>query len=89
MPISCCKLRSSSRIWIWTVASSAVVGSSASSSLGRHDRAMAIMARWRNPARELVRERGEPALRRGDLHQLQQFQRPPIGFAATAPLVAQ
>ena len=35
--------------WAWTVASRAVVGSSAISSLGRRARAMAIMARWRMP----------------------------------------
>ena len=37
------------RICAWMVTSSAVVGSSASSSLGLHERAMAIMTRWRMP----------------------------------------
>ena len=40
---------SSSRIWAWTVTSSAVVGSSAMSSLGSHESAMPIMTRWRMP----------------------------------------
>ena len=40
---------SSFRIWSWIVTSSAVVGSSASSSLGEATRAMAIATRWRRP----------------------------------------
>ena len=36
-------------ICAWVVTSSAVVGSSAISSLGEHDSAMAIMTRWRMP----------------------------------------
>ena len=40
---------SSSRICAWIVTSSAVVGSSAISSSGLHDSAMAIMTRWRMP----------------------------------------
>ena len=39
----------SRRICAWIVTSSAVVGSSASSSLGLHDSAMAIITRWRIP----------------------------------------
>ncbi len=39
----------SSRIWAWTVTSSAVVGSSAISSFGSLMSAMAIIARWRMP----------------------------------------
>ena len=39
----------SSRIWAWIVTSSAVVGSSAMSSFGSHDSAIAIMTRWRMP----------------------------------------
>jgi hypothetical protein len=35
------------------VASSAVVGSSASSSLGSQDRASAMIARWHNPPESL------------------------------------
>ena len=49
MPNSRCSSRSSSRIWICTVASSAVVGSSASRTLGWHDSASAIIARCRMP----------------------------------------
>ena len=40
---------SSSRIWAWIVTSRAVVGSSAMSSFGSHDRAIAIITRWRMP----------------------------------------
>ena len=40
---------SSSRIWAWMVTSRAVVGSSAMSSLGSQERAMAIITRWRMP----------------------------------------
>ena len=40
---------SRSRICAWIVTSSAVVGSSAISSLGLHDSAMAIITRWRMP----------------------------------------
>src|SRR6266542_2502704 len=39
----------SSRIWRWMVTSRAVVGSSAMSSFGWHESAMAIMTRWRMP----------------------------------------
>ena len=39
----------SSRIWAWTVTSSAVVGSSAISTAGLCTSAMAIIARWRMP----------------------------------------
>jgi hypothetical protein len=49
MPNSRCSSRSSSRIWICTVASSAVVGSSASSICGLQASASAIIARWRMP----------------------------------------
>ena len=41
--------RMSLRISAWTVTSSAVVGSSAMSSLGSHAIAWAIIARWRCP----------------------------------------
>jgi hypothetical protein len=44
-----CRSESKSRIWPRSVTSSAVVGSSASSSAGSLARAMAIMARWRWP----------------------------------------
>ncbi len=40
---------SSSRICFWIVTSSAVVGSSAMSSFGSQDSAMAIITRWRMP----------------------------------------
>ena len=46
---SCCSRSSRSRIWAWTVASSAVVGSSAMISLGLSEIAIAIIARWRMP----------------------------------------
>ena len=41
--------RISSRICAWIVTSSAVVGSSAMSSLGSQESAIAIMTRWRMP----------------------------------------
>ena len=44
----CCSC-SRSRICACTVTSSAVVGSSANSSLGPHARAIAIITRWRKP----------------------------------------
>ena len=49
MPSSRCMSVSSSMSWAWTVASRAVVGSSAISSLGRSAKAMAIIARCRIP----------------------------------------
>ncbi len=49
MPISACNSSSRARICAWMVTSSAVVGSSQISSLGRQASAMAIMARWRWP----------------------------------------
>ena len=45
----CCSVRISSRICAWIVTSSAVVGSSAISSFGLHDSAMAIITRCRMP----------------------------------------
>ena len=49
MPSSCWSRRIRSRIWVWVVTSSAVVGSSAISRVGSQDSAIAIMARWRRP----------------------------------------
>ena len=49
MPRRCCRSRSRSRIWAWMVTSSAVVGSSAISSEGSHDSAIAIITRCRMP----------------------------------------
>ena len=43
------RLSQGSRIWAWIVTSRAVVGSSAMSSFGSHESAMAIIARWRIP----------------------------------------
>ena len=43
------KLSRMSRIWAWIVTSSAVVGSSAMSSLGEQVSPMAMMTRWRRP----------------------------------------
>ena len=40
---------SSSRIWAWTMTSSAVVGSSPMTTAGSQARAIAIIARWRMP----------------------------------------
>ncbi len=49
MPNSALSSRINVRIWAWTVTSSAVVGSSAIRTLGRHDSAMAITTRCRMP----------------------------------------
>jgi hypothetical protein len=49
MPCSSWSDRSRPRICACTVTSSAVVGSSAISSRGRHEMAMAIMTRWAMP----------------------------------------
>ena len=48
-PNSCCRSWMRSRICACTVTSSAVVGSSAISSCGSHESAIAIIARWRMP----------------------------------------
>ena len=48
-PNSRCSSTISSRICAWMVTSSAVVGSSAISTLGLQASAMAIIARWRMP----------------------------------------
>ena len=50
-----CSERSRSRIWAWTVTSSAVVGSSAMSSRGSHDNASGDQRALAHAARELVR----------------------------------
>ena len=49
MPNSACRRFISSSTWAWMVTSRAVVGSSAISSTGLHERAIAIMTRWRMP----------------------------------------
>jgi hypothetical protein len=49
VPDSCCSRSSRSRIWACTVASSAVVGSSAMISWALSDSAIAIIARCRMP----------------------------------------
>jgi len=49
MPVSRWMSRSRSSSWAWMVTSSAVVGSSASSSRGEQASAMAIITRWRMP----------------------------------------
>ena len=49
MPSRSLRSRMSFRIWSWMVTSSAVVGSSASSSFGSLASAIAIMTRWRMP----------------------------------------
>ena len=41
-----CRLCRYSTIWAWMVTSSPVVGSSATSSVGLHEIAIAIMTRW-------------------------------------------
>ena len=49
MPSSFCSSSTSASICAWIVTSSAVVGSSAINSAGRHASAIAIIARWRMP----------------------------------------
>lgn len=49
MPVSACSRRISARICAWMVTSSAVVGSSAISSVGSQAMASAIITRWRMP----------------------------------------
>ncbi len=70
----CCS-RSRIRIWICTVASSAVVGSSASSSWGLHDSA-GNHRPLTHPAGHLMRIGVQPPFRAGDPHLAQRFQRP-------------
>ena len=68
-------------IWAWMVTSSAVVGSSAISSLGEHDSAMAIITRWRMPAGERVRVVLGPILGVGDLGPVEHLDGDPPGVA--------
>ena len=49
MPRRSSRSSSRARIWAWIVTSSAVVGSSASSTFGSQASAMAIITRWRSP----------------------------------------
>ena len=49
MPSRCRSSRTISRICAWIVTSSAVVGSSAISSFGSQESAIAIITRWRMP----------------------------------------
>ncbi|CAM5351632.1 hypothetical protein STANM309S_02064 [Streptomyces tanashiensis] len=48
-PVSACAVRSTSRIWAWTVTSRAVVGSSATMTDGAFAMARAMTTRWRIP----------------------------------------
>jgi len=64
------------------VTSSAVVGSSAMRSLGRHDNAIAIIARLPHSARERMRVVLHPALRIGDPDSLEHFDRRGPGLLA-------
>ena len=48
-PLAAWTSLSRSRYWAWMVTSSDVVGSSAMSSRGAHDMAMALDTRWRIP----------------------------------------
>ena len=57
------------------VTSSAVVGSSAISSAGSHDSAMAIMTRWRMPPDRLCGKSSMRCAGRGDPHQLEHLDR--------------
>ena len=71
VPNSRCSSRISSRICACTVTSSAVVGSSAISTSGRHASAMAIITRWRMPPESSCGYCFSAALGFGDAHGLQ------------------
>ena len=62
MPCSACSRTSRSRICFWMVTSSAVVGSSAISSLGLQAIAMAIITRWHWPPDIWCGKDAEPLL---------------------------
>ena len=88
MPSSCCSRRSRISTWICTVASSAVVGSSASSRRGPQDERDGDHRALAQAARELVRVGVHPALGGRDLHQIQQLDgagAPGLAAAALVP----
>ena len=82
MPVSRRMPASRARICAWMVASSAVVGSSATSRSGCPASAMAIMTRWFMPARKLVRIVAQPPLGIGDADLVEQTQRLGLGRRA-------
>ena len=88
MPVSACSLRISSRICAWIVTSSAVVGSSAISSVGSQAIASAIITRWRMPPESWCGYSCRRCARGRDLDQLEHAQRmraaPPRGPAPCA-----
>ena len=75
IPSSRCSRSSSARIWAWTVTSSAVVGSSAISSLGSLASAIAIIARWRMPPENSCGYSSHAACRVGDPDEAEQLDR--------------
>ena len=77
----------SSRICAWIVTSSAVVGSSATISLGSHASAIAIITRWRIPPGELVRVVLHPPPGLGDADELEHLPRPVHRLALARSLV--
>ena len=76
-----------SRIWAWVVTSSAVVGSSAISRSGLHDRRHGDHHPLAHAARQLVRIVGHPLLRVGDVDVVQALHGDVEGLALAHPLV--
>ena len=87
MPRSRCNSRNSSKIWICTVTSSAVVGSSASSTLGLQHKRHRDHRALAHAAGHFVRIGIEAPPRRRDLHLLEQFERAAAGVAAAHTVV--
>ena len=79
----------------WIVTSSAVVGSSAIRIFGSHASAIAIITRWRIPPESWCGYSSTRATRVGDVHEVEQLDRPrsraaaresPCARAATSPI---
>ena len=87
VPVFSCSSFSRSKTWACTVTSSAVVGSSAISTLGRQASAMAIMTRWRMPARHLVGKLADAPFGGGNMNRLQHFDGAVERVPAVKPLM--
>ena len=86
IPSRCWRSSSRARIWACTVTSSAVVGSSAISSLGSLASAIAIITRWRMPPENSCGILVDAPLGVGDPDQLEQLHgpRPGVGLRDVA-----
>ena len=80
IPSSRCRRSISARICAWTVTSSAVVGSSAISSLGSLASAIAIITRWRMPPENSCGYSSTRLARVGDADQPEQLDRALAGL---------